>query len=233
MPIRVLLVDDNALFREGVAEILRKDGRFDVVGHASRGDQAVEAASGLQPDLILVDLHMPGMSGIEVIERVRRRDRKTPIGVLTMFEAQDYVRRSMEAGASGFLVKDATAAELCDAAAALAQGSSLVLSPEAATLTLPRERESEISGRPREGRRETSGLSRLTARELEVLRALAGQGGNNEIARQLGISATTLRSHIRSTYEKLGVHDRAQAVLVAVREGLIDASSPTRVPDSP
>jgi DNA-binding NarL/FixJ family response regulator len=225
MPIRVLLVDDNALFREGIAEILRRDGRFDVVGHAARGDEVVAAATGLQPDLILIDLQMPGMTGLEAIERVRQRDREIPIGVLTMFETQDDVERSLQAGASGYLVKDATPSELCDGAAAMAQGQrNLVIgsSPTpTATPTLPRKLGSET--KPRRARE--SRLDGLTSREREVLRALATDAGNAAIARRLGISGTTLRNHIRSTYRKLGVQDRAQAVLAAVRAGLVDASS--------
>src|SRR5437899_7680427 len=120
MPISVLLVADNALFREGIAEILQKDGRFDVVGPASRGDQAVAAAARLQPNLILIDLQMPGMTGTEAIQRMRARDPDVPIGVLTMFETEDHVRASMDAGASGYLAKDATPADLCEASAALA-----------------------------------------------------------------------------------------------------------------
>src|SRR5207245_9052634 len=123
MAISVLLVDDNALFREGIAEILQKDGRFDVVGHASRGDQAVAEAARLQRGLSLIDLRMPGLPGTEAIRRMRARDPDVPIGVLTMFETQDHVRESLDAGASGYLAKDATPADLCEAAAALAGGT--------------------------------------------------------------------------------------------------------------
>src|ERR1700682_6628907 len=103
MSIRLLLVDDNALFREGIAEILQRDGRFQVVGQASRGDEAVAAAASLQPDLILIDLHMPGMTGIEAIRQMRRRDANVPIGVLTMFETPGHVRASLDAGAHGYV----------------------------------------------------------------------------------------------------------------------------------
>ena len=212
MPIRVLLVDDNALFREGIAEILQRDGRFDVVGQASRGDEAVAAAARLQPGLILIDLQMPGMAGTEAIRRMRARDPDVPIGVLTMFETQDHVRASMEAGASGYLAKDATPADLCEAAAALASGArNLVAVPEPPNLPISVAPSSQL-------------LATLSPRELEVLRALASDAGNEAIARRLGISGKTLRNHIRSTYRKLGIYDRAQAVIVAVREGLVDVT---------
>ena len=216
MPISVLLVDDNALFREGIAEILQKDGRFDVVGQASRGDEAVVAAARLQPNLILIDLQMPGMTGTEAIQRMRARDPDVPIGVLTMFETEDHVRASMDAGASGFLAKDATPADLCEAAAALAGGAQdLVAVPEPADLPTGVASSSRL-------------LATLSPRELEVLRALASDEGNEAIARRMGISGKTLRNHIRSTYRKLGIYDRAQAVIVAVREGLVEVSPPRR-----
>jgi len=210
MPISVLLVDDNALFREGIAQILEKDGRFHVVGQASRGDDAVAAASKLQPGLILIDLQMPGMNGIEAIRRMRERDATVPIGVLTMFETKDSVQESIAAGASGYVAKDATPAELCEAASALAAGTrNLVAVPDATAGPGPSSRAT---------------LSRLSPREIEVLKALSGDGNNEEIARQLGISSRTLHNHISSLYGKLGIHDRAQAVIVAVREGLVDVN---------
>jgi DNA-binding NarL/FixJ family response regulator len=210
MPIRLLLVDDNVLFREGIAEILQKDGRFQVVGQAARGDEAVKAAASLQPDLILIDWEMPGMTGIEAIRLIRTHDPNVPIGVLTMFETQQHVRESLEAGANGYVAKDATPADLCAAAAALAGGTrDLVAALDPGISTTEAMTTSPV-------------LSALTPRELEVLRALASDAGNDAIARQLGISVRTLRNHIRSTYHKLGIYDRAQAVILAVREGLVD-----------
>jgi DNA-binding NarL/FixJ family response regulator len=213
MSIRLLLVDDNALFREGIAEILQNDGRFQVVGQASRGDEAVAAAASLQPDLILIDLHMPGMTGIEAIRQIRLRDANVPIGVLTMFETQDHVRESLDAGANGYVAKAATPADLCEAAAALAGGTrDLVAALEPDTSSAGIAASSPV-------------LAVLSPRELEVLRALASDAGNEAIARRLGISGRTLRIHIRNTYSKLGIYDRAQAVIVAVREGLVDVTA--------
>jgi DNA-binding NarL/FixJ family response regulator len=212
MPISVLLVDDNTLFREGIAEILQKDGRFHVVGQASRGDEAVAAAAKLQLDLILIDWQMPGMTGIQAIRQIRTRDPQVPIGVLTMFETQDHIRESLDAGANGYVAKDATPADLCDAAAALAGGTrDLVAALEAGTSSTETATASPV-------------LAVLTPRELEVLRALTSDAANEAIARRLGISGRTLRNHIRSTYRKLGIFDRAQAVIVAVREGLVDVT---------
>ena len=205
MAIRVLLVDDNALFRNGVAQILRADGRFDVVGEASNGLEAVDAARAQQPDLILMDLKMPGIGGIEAIRAIRAENAAIPIGVLTMFESRDYVDAAMSAGASGYVAKDATPVDFCEAARAVAEGRRDIL-------RIP---DASAAG--------SSGVaSRLTPRELEVLRALATSDDMGAIARNLGISTKTLRNHVSNTYHKLGIYDRAQAVILAVKEGLVD-----------
>jgi DNA-binding NarL/FixJ family response regulator len=211
MPTTVLLADDNALFRDGIAQILRADGRFEVVGQVSRGEEAIAAAKKLRPNLILIDLQMPGVGGVDAIRSIREDDRDVPIGVLTMFETRDYVQAALVAGASGYVAKDSTPADLCAAAAELAQGKR-----DLVAIPMP----SPGAGDP------TSGLARLTAREVEVLRALATQASNAAIARSLGISPKTLRNHISNTYHKLGIYDRAQAVIVAVREGLVAVNPP-------
>ena len=210
--IRVLLVDDNALFRDGIAQILEIDGRFEVIGHAARGDHAVTAAAKLRPDLILIDVQMPEMDGVEAIRRIRSQDAQVPVGVLTMFETEDYVRSALDAGANGYVAKDSTPADLCDAAAALAGGKRDLVAIPGST-----------SGTGGDQAVKSSRLlSSLTPREIEVLRALATGDSNQAIAQQLAISPKTLRNHISNTYHKLGIYDRAQAVIVAVREGLID-----------
>jgi DNA-binding NarL/FixJ family response regulator len=209
----VLLVDDNVLFRDGLADILRADGRFDVVGQASRGDEAVAAATKLRPDLILMDLRMPGMSGVEAIRRIRAENPAVSVGVLTVFETAEWAQSALAAGATGYLAKDSTPADLCDAAAAIGEGK-----PMPAALPQPVRREIG-AGSP------TDLLARLTTREVEVLRALATDATNEAIARSLGISPRTLRNHISSTYRKLRVYDRAQAVIVAIREGLVEVPS--------
>jgi DNA-binding NarL/FixJ family response regulator len=212
--IKVLLVDDNALFRDGIVQILHGDGRFVVVGQASHGAEAVAVAARLHPDLILMDLRMPGMGGLEAIRAIRADAPDVPIGVLTMFESRDYVQSALKAGASGYVAKDATPADFCETASLLAQGErELIAIPNAPT-----------SGR--QGAASKDVLARLTERELEVLRALSTGASIAEIARNLGITTKTLRNHISNTYHKLGIYDRAQAVILAVREGLVDVQSP-------
>ena len=214
MAIKVLLVDDNALFRAGIVQILQADGRFTVLGQASHGAEAVAEAGRMHPDLILMDLRMPGMGGVEAIRAIRAEDPQVPIGVLTMFESRDYVQSALKAGASGYVAKDATPIDFCEAASLLAQGKrKLVAIPNAPV----------VGG---DGPSSSDLLARLTERELEVLRALSTGASTTEIARNLGITTKTLRNHISNTYHKLGIYDRAQAVILAVREGLVDVQSP-------
>jgi DNA-binding NarL/FixJ family response regulator len=212
--IAVLLVDDNALFRDGLAHILEADGRFNVVGQASSGEEAVAAAGRLHPDLILTDLHMPGMSGVDAVRHIRADNPDVAIGVLTMFETNEYVQSALDAGASGYLAKDSTPTEVCEAAVALAEGQRNVIA-------IPRSPGNRTNAVAPGGV-----LAVLTAREVQVLRALATTASNDAIARELGISPKTLRNHISNTYHKLGIHDRAQAVIVAVQEGLVELNMP-------
>ena len=212
--IKVLLVDDNALFRDGIVQILHADGRFQVVGQASDGAEGIAAAGRLRPDLILMDLRMPGMGGVEAIRAIRAQAPQVPIGVLTMFESADSVQSALQAGASGYVAKDATPDDFCEAASSLAQGTRQVIAIPNALATRT------------DGNHSSVLLARLTDREREVLRALSTGASTAEIARALGITTKTLRNHISATYHKLGIYDRAQAVILAVREGLVDVQSP-------
>ncbi len=212
--IKVLLVDDNALFRDGIVQILHADGRFQVVGQASDGAEGIAAAGRLRPDLILMDLRMPGMGGVEAIRAIRADAPQVPIGVLTMLESADSVQSALQAGASGYVAKDATPDDFCEAASSLAQGTRQVIAIPNALATRT------------DGNHSSVLLARLTDREREVLRALSTGASTAEIARALGITTKTLRNHISATYHKLGIYDRAQAVILAVREGLVDVQSP-------
>ena len=212
--IKVLLVDDNALFRDGIVQILHADGRFQVVGQASDGAEGIAAAGRLRPDLILMDLRMPGMGGVEAIRAIRAQAPQVPIGVLTMFESADSVQSALQAGASGYVAKDATPDDFCEAASSLAQGTRQVIAIPNSLATRT------------DGNHSSVLLARLTDREREVLRALSTGASTAEIARALGITTKTLRNHISATYHKLGIYDRAQAVILAVREGLVDVQSP-------
>ncbi|HEV3235113.1 MAG TPA: response regulator transcription factor [Candidatus Dormibacteraeota bacterium] len=207
MRIKLVLVDDNALFRDGVARILKADGRFRVVGQAATGAEAVTIVEELSPDLVLMDLRMPGMSGEQAIKQIRARDPKVAIGVLSIFETDEYVSRALEAGANGYLAKDATPEQLCSAVARLAAGEPI--DPMANGVAHNDQPASDV-------------LATLTPREFEVLRALASDQTYAAIARDLKISPKTLRNHISNTYHKLRIYDRAQAVILAVQEGVVE-----------
>jgi len=208
MTIRVLLVDDNALFRDGVARILKSDGRFEVIGQASTGDEGVVAAAELKPDLVLLDLRMPGAGAPQTIGALLAQRADLPIGILTVFESDEFVQPALSAGARGYVPKDSTASELCEAAVALVDNKAAHLVPRAA-----------VKGRG-------PAIDSLTARELEVLRALASGASYVTISRDLGISPKTLRNHISNTYHKLEIYDRAQAVIAAVRAGVVEVPDP-------
>ena len=207
--IRVVLVDDNALFREGLARILNRDGRFTVVGQASDGLEGAELAKSLLPDLVLLDLRMPVMDGAQAAAAIRGRHPAMRIGILTVLESDRQIRPALEAGADGYLAKDASAADFCDAAVQLHAGNGNRLPRGEAPPATPASRAS-------------GPLAGLTAREIEVLRALGGSETNQAIARSLGVSPKTLSNHISNLYRKLHIYDRAQAVIVAVNAGLIE-----------
>jgi DNA-binding NarL/FixJ family response regulator len=194
-----VIVDDNALFREGVVRIMEGDPRLQVIGQAERGDDAVRLVDEQRPDLVLMDLRMPGLNGVEAIRRIRGAYPGMAIGVLTVFDSGQLVEAALSAGADGYILKDSTPHQLTEAAVSLARTRRTVSAPE------------------------ESAVRRLTPRELEVLRALATGASNAAIAGRLGISQKTLRNHISNTYHKLEIFDRAQAVLVAVQRGLLGA----------
>jgi len=210
--IRALLVGDDVLFREGLSQILRLDGRFRVVGEAVSGVAAVRGADRLKPDLIIVDLGLPGTSEIDTIRHIRLSS-SVPIGILIGLNVDDLTRIAIDAGASDYIYKDATVAELVGTAARLASGERQI------SLWSRGNAVDTTRDRPR-------ALASLTPRELEVLRALSSGASIGTIAARFGISRKTLRNHISSAYHKLHIYDRAQAVIVALREGLVEASEP-------
>lgn len=205
----MLLVDDNALFREGLARILNKDGRFVVVGQAGDGREGTEMVSEVQPDLVLVDLRMPVMDGTQTTALIRSRFPEVRIGILTALANEHDIRRALEAGAHGYLPKDATPVDFCEGSVQLYAGNGNRLAGTETRVAPP-------TAHP------PGPLSELTAREIEVLTALAGGETNQAIAMRLGVSPKTLRNHVSNLYHKLHIYDRAQAVIVAVITGLVE-----------
>jgi len=213
---RVLIADDHAMVREGLHWALEHAG-YDVVGEAADGEEAVEMTESFRPDIVLMDLSLPVLSGVAATKRIRSLVPATKFVVLSMLSDETAVSSALAAGAVGYLVKDSTTAEIVGALGDVidAAPGDLVLSPSASRVTsqadggIPMTRES-VGSRPL-----------ISKREEEVLRLVATGASIPEVGRRLFISAKTVKNHLSSIYQKLDSHDRAQAVLKAVRMGLI------------
>ncbi len=210
-PIRVLVADDHLVVREGLRLILETEAGFEVAGEAADGAEAVRLAAELSPDVVLMDLRMPGVDGLEAMARIRESRPDAAIVVLTTFDEDDLMARALEAGARGYLLKDVTREALLDAVRAAARGEML-LRPEVLARVLASRSKRQASA--------SQGVA-LSGREREVLGAVARGERNKEIARQLGISERTVKAHLASAFNKLGVDSRAGAVSVAMQRGLL------------
>jgi NarL family two-component system response regulator LiaR len=228
-PIRVLLVDDHAIVRDGIRSLLKTQPEIEVVGEADNGQAAVSMAESLEPDVVLMDLVMPGMDGIEAIRRIMDGRPESRILVLTSFSAEDKVFPAIKAGAMGYLLKDCDSEELVRAIHQVHRGESS-LHPKIARMllqemTAPRGADSaEPPPRP-----ERPTVDPLTERELEVLKLVAHGKSNREIADELVVAEGTVRTHVSNILSKLHLASRTQATLFALREGLTsldDASIP-------
>jgi DNA-binding NarL/FixJ family response regulator len=217
--ITVAIADDQALVRSGFRLIVEAREDLEIVGEAENGEQAVALVEGLEPDVLLLDVRMPVMDGIEATRRIVASGRRTRILVLTTFDLDDYVYGAIRAGASGFLLKDVRPVELVDAIRVVAGGNAL-LGPTAVNTLLER-------FQPPQHRSAGDGdaLAALTAREVEILRLVAGGLSNAEIAAKLVVSETTVKSHVSSLLRKLGVRDRVQAVIAAYDAGLVQPNT--------
>ncbi|MFF5081367.1 response regulator [Actinoplanes sp. NPDC000266] len=214
MTISVLLADDQHLVRAGFRSLLRRDKEIDVVGEASSGDEAVRSARSLKPDVILMDIRMPGMDGIAATKAVLADNPDTKVIILTTFETDEYVFAALAAGASGFLTKEIAPDGLRQAVRVVAAGDAL-LSP-----SVTRRVVGQFSHRPVAAAKGEDRLAVLTDREREVVRMVAAGLSNEEIARELVISPLTAKTHISRAIAKLGVRDRVQLVIIAFEDGL-------------
>ena len=216
MSLSVLIVDDQALVRSGFRLILEAREDIEVVGEAENGAEAVELALRLDPDVILMDVRMPQVDGIEATRRLLAADGlDTKVVMLTTFDMDEYVYDALRAGASGFLLKDVPPEQLVAGIRAVAQGDAL-LAPSVTRRVI----EEFVRRPPSSGRTVPSEVAELTARELEVLRLIAKGLSNAEIAKELFVSDTTVKTHVAHVLTKLGVRDRVQAVVLAYECGL-------------
>ena len=209
---RVLIADDQTLFRRGLARLLEEDPRIALVGQATDGHDAVQKTAALSPDVVLMDLRMPGLDGAEATQQIIRDHPEVKVLILSTFEADSYVLQALRAGASGYILKDAEPA-------AIASSIMSVLSGERVMAGAVANRVLDMltgSSTPKEF------YDGLTAREVEILKLMAKGQANKQIAFNLKISEKTVRNHISHIYEKLQIYDRAQAVLYAVRKALVE-----------
>jgi DNA-binding NarL/FixJ family response regulator len=213
--IRVLVADDQPLVRSGFRMILEGQTDLELVGEAEDGLQAVELARELDPDVILMDIRMPNLDGVQATRRLVDANMRARILVLTTFDLDEYVHAAIRAGANGFLLKDVQPAELVAAIRVVAAGNAL-FAPVATQRLLER-----FAAAPGQTSGDTSALDQLTEREREILRLIANGLSNAELARQLHLSETTVKTHVSSMLRKLGVRDRVQAVIAAYDAGLV------------
>jgi DNA-binding NarL/FixJ family response regulator len=218
-PIRVLIADDHALFREGVNAILRSVPDIELVGEAGTGQEALTLASDLKPDVILMDIQMPDLNGVEATERILKTQPQVGIIIVTMLEDDDSLFSAMRAGAHGYVLKGADKAEMLKSIRAVAGGEALFGPVIAARLL------NFFHDNQTQPKRESSStpFPELTEREREVLAHIAHGDTNTEIAEQLAISLKTVRNHVSSIFNKLQVTNRAQAALRARDAGLGEA----------
>jgi two-component system nitrate/nitrite response regulator NarL len=220
-PISVLLVDDHTLFRSGVRSLLQRNPRFTVVGEASDGIDGVKRAMQLKPDVILLDLHMPGMTGVETLELILQGWPEAAVIMLTGSEEGEDLATALHAGARGYLIKNIDADYLQRAIERAAGGESVLAESMAAKLVaqLQKQREPKPAAPPSE-------LDRLTPREREILACLARGESNKLIARVLDLAESTVKIHVQNILKKLGLSSRVQAAVFAVEQGL--GSGPDR-----
>jgi DNA-binding NarL/FixJ family response regulator len=212
--IRVVVVDDQDMVREGFAALLGAQEDIEVVGQAADGVTGVSAARATKPDVVLMDVRMPKMDGLEAA-RMIVADGDARVLMLTTFDLDEYVYAALRAGASGFLLKDAPAADLVHAVRVVARGEAL-LAP-----SVTRRLIEDFARRPTPGRATPPSLRALTARETEVLALIAQGLSNQEIAASLVVAEQTIKTHVSRILAKLGLRDRAQAVVVAYESGLV------------
>ena len=221
MTVRVVIADDQSLVRTGFSAILSHEPDIEVVGEAGTGQEAVEQARLHHPDVVLMDVRMPVMDGLEATRELTARDSRTRVLILTTFDLDEYVYTALRSGASGFLLKDAPADQLLTAIRVVAAGDALIAP------SITRRLIAEFAQRPRPTDRPEQ-LEPLTSREREVLGLLARGMSNSEIAAALFLGEATVKTHVARVLSKLGLRDRVQAVVLAYESGLVQPGSPTQ-----
>lgn len=213
-PVTVVIADDHVLVRKGTRQLLEEHPGLSVVGEAADGREAIEVANRLKPDVVLMDIAMPGTNGIEATRRIKEANPSTSVLVLTAYDDEQYIYALLDAGAAGYLLKNVTGEELARSVYAVAEGES-VLHPSVAAKVFKR----VTSGA--DDRADTGDVDQLTDRELAVLRLAAGGLSNKMIARDLDLSDRTVQVHLSNVFGKLRVASRTEAVITALRRGIV------------
>lgn len=216
--ITVAIADDQPLVRSGLRMILESEPDLEIAGEATNGAEAVALVMRTQPNVLLLDVEMPGVDGLEAMTQLAQAATTTRVVMLTTFDLDEYVYRAMRAGAAGFLLKDMPAEDIAAAVRQTARGADALLAPALTRRLVDR----YASDRPRTG---PPALNRLTARELEVLRLVARGLSNAEIAAELFIGETTVKTHVARILMKLGLRDRVQAVVLAHESGVVGSGA--------
>ncbi len=213
--IRVFLADDHLILREGIRSLLEKVPDIEMVGEASEGGEAIAKVEQLVPDVVLMDITMPGLNGLEATREIKQKNPQVKVLILTMHETDQYLSRMLQAGASGYVVKTTTTSELISAIRAVHQGD-VYLYPSIARMLVE-----DYLQKVKTGEEKTS-YEGLTSREREILALIAEDKKNKEIADLLGISVRTVQAHRTNLMDKIGAHDRTELVKYAIRKGIID-----------
>jgi len=211
--IKILIADDHLIIRQGLRLILETESDFKLVGEASDGAEAVSLCKKLKPDVVLMDLRMPNMDGLTAIEKLRVEQPEVAVVILTTFNEDELMLRGLQAGARGYLLKDTDRSTLFDTIRAAARGETL-LKPEIMARVLSQQNAPTTKSKPDQS-------FNLTEREFEVLESVARGERSKEVAAHLGISERTVKAHLASIYNKLGVDSRAAAIAVAAQNGLL------------
>lgn len=214
--IRVYLVDDHGILREGIRSLLAREAEIELLGESETAEEGIERISALKPDVVLMDITLPGMNGLEATAIIKERNPQTKVLILTMHESEQYLSGMLKAGASGYVVKTTNSSELISAIKSISQGE-MYLFPSMATM-LVKDYLKKV-----DGNRQDEDDEELTGRELEILRYIAEDKKNREIAEILNISIRTVQTHRTNVMEKLGLHDRTELVKYAIRKGIVEA----------
>lgn len=214
MALRILLVDDHALFRSGIRLLLQQEARFEIVGEAADGLDAVKRAQQLSPDVVLLDLNMPGLSGLEALQLIKQDRPQCTVLILTVSEEGDELAQALRGGANGYLLKNMDADALIQSIHKAAAGTPVIADGMTAKLVAQLQKPAAHSGAP------AAGIERLTPREREILQSLARGESNKEIARRFNLAESTVKIHVQNILKKLSLSSRVQAAVYAVEHGL-------------